>query len=253
MKNTILAIILVPALFSCRSTPLEKEPARVKIEKKASQPLPSMLKNPRLLEGELILRFHIKKRYSNAELAPLRKKMNLDWRQKPALYLWCAEPTDQYNQEIKGIHYSLPPVMSYEDEENGNRIAFWNLSSRLDTKINGALELRRRITLIRYETAFRINPEKIKPYDTGGDLYRFYTKSEPGIELTTEIRRAARKIVGEETNPHQKARKIFQWLLQNLSYKFPPEKRGAKFVFQTREGDCGEYAYCLKTQRFLTA
>ncbi len=246
MRNIYLFIIPVVFLFACaapKTPPVLREMTEVPPGKKSISEPSSAVKNPRLLEGELIIRYQIKKIYRGAELARLRQKMGIKGGQEPVLYLWCAEPTDQYNQKIKGIRYSIPPANTYTDAENGNRISFWNLTSRLPISGRGTIELRRCISLVRYETDFQVNPHKVGGYDTTSHLYKFYTKNEPGIELTEEIRNTAHRIVGDEKNPQKKVHKIFEWVLRNVSYQYPPKKRGATIIFKTRKGDCGEYTY----------
>ena len=242
MKSWIYLLCLL-VLFSCARVEVkkEKQPDSPQLGEKTEKP--SVVKRPRLLEGELILRFRISKVYKGVDLYELRKKVDVDASRQPCLYVWCAQPTDQYNQEIKSIRHSIPPAMTYRDETNGNRISYWNLTNRLPESGKGTIELRRRISLVRYETNYEIDPDKIGEYDRASSLYRTYTRSEPSIELTEEIRTKASQIVGDETNPHLKAKKIYRWMLEHVSYHYPPEERGAGVVFKTRKGDCGEYAH----------
>lgn len=201
------------------------------------------VKNLRLLEGELSMKIMIKDVFDNRKLVGLNQEMKLMPYENPQLHLWCAEPTDHYNQIIQEVVYSITPSLVYEDKENGNRIAYWNLTSRLPgTGKQDTIEIRRRIRLIRSEPDYQIEPAKIEDYDKNGSLYKFYTKSEEGVEITDEILTKAEAIVGDETNPYLKAKMIFQWILDNANYKYPPEKRGAKFMFESLEGDCGEYS-----------
>jgi hypothetical protein len=73
-----------------------------------------------------------------------------------------------------------------------------------------------------------------------------YTKSEPWIEITPEIEETAAEIVRDETNPYFQARRIFHWVVDNMSYEYPDtSQRGVAKSFPKRKGDCGEYAWAF--------
>lgn len=89
-----------------------------------------------------------------------------------------------------------------------------------------------------------IDPAKVKPYDTDGDLYRQYTaEREPHLLLTPEIRAAASEAVGEENNPYLKARKIFDWIQRNITYAYMLEYSTvpnlSQWCLKYGHGDCG--------------
>ncbi|MEQ8849302.1 transglutaminase domain-containing protein [Botrimarina sp.] len=89
-----------------------------------------------------------------------------------------------------------------------------------------------------------LNAGRVGPYDTGSDEYRRFTaEREPHIVFTPEVRRLVKEIVGDETNPLEKARLIFHWVSANLpwvgemEYSIIPSL-SAKGI-ATRCGDCG--------------
>jgi transglutaminase superfamily protein len=244
MKFVFYIFVLICIVFTgCSSAPVKPVIKEHPVMEESGKSLPEMLKNPRFMEAEMILRFKIKKMLHGKDILDLREKMKMPPSVKPCLYVWCPEPMNRYNQEIKSIHYSIPPALTYDDADNGNRISYWNLTSRLPMNGENVIELSRKIKLLRYETEYKIDPEKVGDYNRESALYKRYTRNEPGIELTDEIKACAKNIVGDELNPYRKAEKIFLWVLDNLKYKYPPKKRGAAEVYQTREGDCGEYSY----------
>lgn len=89
-----------------------------------------------------------------------------------------------------------------------------------------------------------LDPAKVKPYDTNSNLYREYTaERQPHIAFTPEIRALAAEIVVDETNPLEKARKIFRWVSKNMpwcnemEYSIIPSLSVKGLT--ARRGDCG--------------
>lgn len=65
----------------------------------------------------------------------------------------------------------------------------------------------------------QLSADKVKPYDTTTELYRRYTAERlPHIAFTPEARSLAEEIVGNETNPLEKARRIFHWVSANIPW-----------------------------------
>lgn len=90
----------------------------------------------------------------------------------------------------------------------------------------------------------RLDPAAVKPYDKSSALYREFTAERaPHILMTPEVRTLAAEIVGDETNPLEKARRVFRWVSKNLpcvsemEYSIIPSL-SAKGL-QARCGDCG--------------
>ena len=98
-----------------------------------------------------------------------------------------------------------------------------------------------------YQTDFAINANEIPPYDEQDELYRRFTKSEQHIRLTDPIRKLASSIVGNELNPYSKARKLYDWVCDNIAYNgiwtwreslFSPYGCASEDVRKRRVGDC---------------
>jgi hypothetical protein len=91
---------------------------------------------------------------------------------------------------------------------------------------------------------FALEPEMIQPYKTGRGSYRIFTEERPPhLVFTPEIRKLARLIVGEETNPLLKAEKIYRWINDSipwasaLEYGIIPQIQA--YVLKNGHGDCG--------------
>jgi len=89
-----------------------------------------------------------------------------------------------------------------------------------------------------------VDPEKVKPYDRKGDVYRKYTGERPSqIVFTPEIKAMAAEICGEETNPYLKAKKIFFWVQDKIPWsgaiEYSTVPNLAMRALTRRTGDCG--------------
>lgn len=115
-------------------------------------------------------------------------------------------------------------------------------------QIEGDLNLTADIDFTSYEQVFAIDPEKVGAYNTSDPEYFFYTASDRNIEITDAVRAKAREIVGNETNPHLQAQKIYSSIIETYPYSHVPhvsldvrEPKVAEstYMFETGHGDCG--------------
>jgi hypothetical protein len=90
----------------------------------------------------------------------------------------------------------------------------------------------------------KLDPAKVQPYDVQSAVYREYTAERPPhILFTPEVKELSHEIVGNETNPLEKARRIFRWISKNVRWCAEQEysiipSLSAKGL-SARRGDCG--------------
>jgi hypothetical protein len=156
------------------------------------------------------------------------------------LRLWATLPPKHRGQEVSVDEIYPKPYEIVEDGQTGNRTIFWRIT---DFKDKDKIYFYYDFTFTRSEVVTDIDPSNIGSYDTTSVEYQKYTKSEPWIELTSEIKSKALEVVGGETNPYLKARAIFDWVIKNMYYEYPDVKeRGAENSFKRLKGDCGEFS-----------
>jgi len=95
-----------------------------------------------------------------------------------------------------------------------------------------------------YARSELVDPGSVKPYDVESPLYLSYTAERaPHLAFTSELRALAKEIVGEESNPYLKAKKIFGWIDENIRYTSALEYSTIPAISQycavNRRGDCG--------------
>lgn len=98
-----------------------------------------------------------------------------------------------------------------------------------------------------HEQHFNVDPDNIGEYDKGSALYRQYTSAYGNTEITDEIVRMAEQIAGDESNPYFAARKLYNYIVENVTYCFMPhaafhprtEIAESGYVHRFQQGDCG--------------
>jgi len=97
-----------------------------------------------------------------------------------------------------------------------------------------------------------VDPRNVQGYDEGSDLYRRYTSERPPhIAFTPYLRELAERIVGDEENPYLKARRIWEWVTNNVRYTYARDyalyDNISEYVARNRRGDCGMQALLFIT------
>ena len=87
-------------------------------------------------------------------------------------------------------------------------------------------------------------PGDVKPYDTASKLYTEFTAERPPhIVFTPELKKIVAEVVGDETNPLEKARRIFRWIDTNVPWCSEMEYSTIPCIpakaLAARQGDCG--------------
>ncbi|MDP2672898.1 MAG: transglutaminase-like domain-containing protein [Nanoarchaeota archaeon] len=162
---------------------------------------------------------------------------------KDEFFVWLSRIKEWPNQKNVKIKFSIKPKKSSNDKENDNLIDFFDFSSKLNKKF----QLKIDFNFDDSDTILEVNPNITKPYNKNSKLFQQYTKSEKYLEQTSEIKKLARKIVGKEKDFFKQARKIFDWIIENISYKYPPEMRGVIPTLKNKCGDCGEFNHVFIT------
>ncbi len=97
-----------------------------------------------------------------------------------------------------------------------------------------------------------IDPDMIKDYDKTSEIYKEFTQERfPHIEFTDEIKQISDQIIGSETNPFLKAKKIFTWINDNIPWagarEYSTLRNISQYCLERMHGDCG-----IKTLLFMT-
>lgn len=151
----------------------------------------------------------------------------------PYIQAWNA----QSNVSIVKISPEFSDI--YIDPNNGNKVIYW------EVLIDHPMLFSQIFEFTTFNGIWNINETKIGEYIESDPNYVEYTSPEERIESShPAIKNAARKIVGDETNPLEKARLIYDFVSGlDLKYEEGRVKQDALNAYTTGYGDCGDYAY----------
>ena len=96
-----------------------------------------------------------------------------------------------------------------------------------------------------------IDHSEIGLYDPSDEMFDLYCNNpEPYYESDDHnLIVLSNSIVDSNDNPIEKARKIFDWVSDNLDYceNLPPQEKGALWAYNNLKGDCSEYSSLMIT------
>jgi transglutaminase-like putative cysteine protease len=157
------------------------------------------------------------------------------------LRAWLPFPQEYRQQRHVKLIGSEPPHKAISENGGPHRSVYF------EETITNSDKLPRFAAEFEFTTSAycpKLDPAKVKPYDMQSDTYQQYTAERPPhIVFSPEIKRLAAEIVGNETNPLMKARRVFHWVSENIPWCSEmeysiipniPEK-----ALKARRGDCG--------------
>jgi hypothetical protein len=97
-----------------------------------------------------------------------------------------------------------------------------------------------------------IDPARVQPADAGDPaLAHFMGEEPPQIVYSDQVKKLSHDIVGDETNPYLKARRIFDWVYHNVPWTTAREYSTIEclpaYALHVGHGDCG-----IKAMTFMT-
>ncbi len=97
-----------------------------------------------------------------------------------------------------------------------------------------------------------LDSKLVAEYVTNSEEYKKHTSErKPHIVFTDRVKELSEKIVGDESNPILKAKKIYKWINDNIPWagarEYSTIKNISDYCLSTMHGDCG-----IKTLTFIT-
>ncbi|MGO9310660.1 MAG: transglutaminase domain-containing protein [Spirochaetia bacterium] len=180
------------------------------------------------------------KTYSSARKYSVQYAMNVTVAAAAAentLYLWMPRilPTPE-QRTIESVAQDPAPLL---DTTAASLYSFTNLQK------GGKYRVSMSWMFDRYAVATQVNPGDVPPYATSTELYTSFTAPDPLVpSAASDVARAATLAVGGEKNPWLKARRIYDWLLAQVSYS--PTAADTVAALRTKKGNAFAYSslYC---------
>lgn len=156
---------------------------------------------------------------------------------------WLPYPTQFQTQDgfnfIKSnftpvwIDYAESPIRSIYFEEK--------------MPVIGPLEFSIEYEYTAYAYYRKIDISKIQNYSGKEPEFQLYTQEESPHKLfTPKMKNLTARIIGDETNPYLKAKKIYEWIADSIQYSYAREystlRNISEYCHDNRYGDCGQEA-----------
>ena len=156
------------------------------------------------------------------------------------LRAWLPFPQEYRQQKHVKLASSEPPPTGVAENGTPHRALYYEVKIEDPTK---PVEIR---TVFDYTSSAYypiLRDEDAKPLPAGDSMREHLSERLPHIAFTPELRAKVKEIVGGETNPLARARKIFHWVDGNVRY-CAEEEYGLIPSFSTKaltslKGDCG--------------
>ncbi len=94
-----------------------------------------------------------------------------------------------------------------------------------------------------YQISYKVDTSKVGTYDKTSSLYQLFTRPEKYVESDdTRIKELAEQLQQDKINPYAIAGAIYDWVIDNLTYRKVGGLKGAKFALENGYGECGDYS-----------
>ena len=157
------------------------------------------------------------------------------------LDVFISIPDNMPQQKILDISFSPQDHTMKEDRWHQQITAFNYQNIPSNETVQSLMSVEAEISAIRYF----IFPDKVGPLESiPREIYQLFTAN--GSKYMTDdpyIQDLAKEIVGDEKNPYWIARKIFNYVRNNLEFKLEGGWNVAPAVLQRGTGSCSEYTF----------
>jgi len=157
------------------------------------------------------------------------------------LNTFLSIPDNLPQQKINSINFTPDSFEKQKDRWDQNFAVFNFKDKQSGSVLTAEMVVETEISNIQYF----IFPDRCGPLkNLPKDIVKKYTADGSKYLLADPyIKDLAKKIVGDETNPYWMARKIFDYVRENLEYKLEGGWNVAPVVLQRKTGSCSEYTF----------
>jgi transglutaminase-like putative cysteine protease len=162
---------------------------------------------------------------------------------------WLPYPREDHRRQsnvkllsVDDNNYVIAP------EQYAHRTIYMEKIARKDESLKFAIEFS-------YQHSpewFNLQRKTIQPYNMQSELYKTYTAERPPhIVFTDSIKAVSERIVGNETDPYQKMKKIFKWIDATFPWagarEYSTLNNIPQYVLENGHGDCGQVTLLFMT------
>ena len=162
---------------------------------------------------------------------------------------WLPYPREDHRRQsnvqllsVNSENYVISP------EQYAHRTIYMEKIAKKDEPLNFTIEFS-------YQHApewFNLQGKTIQPYDTQSELYTTCTSERPPhIVFTDSIKAVSKRVVGDETHPYLKVKKIFEWIDATFPWagarEYSTLENIPQYVLENGHGDCGQVTLLFMT------
>lgn len=157
-----------------------------------------------------------------------------------SLDIHYAIPSDRPNQKLVSELLFEPPPTSTENDHWDQKIALFHFD---DLTPPGSVEVTMKATLETSSIRYYIYPEDVGT-KIPDDIAERYLADDIKYDISNPyIQDLVKKVVGDEKNIYWKARKLYQYLIENMFYELAGGWNTAPTVLARGNGSCSEYSF----------
>ncbi|SMO41821.1 Transglutaminase-like superfamily protein [Saccharicrinis carchari] len=154
---------------------------------------------------------------------------------------WLPFPKESHARQTQ-VQFVWASEKNYHVSKSANTHRTIYMSARAQKDRETVFRVRFKFTtLAQY---FQLSNDKLKAYDENSELYKKYTAEQyPHIVFSNRIKKLSDSIVGNTKIPHEKVRKLYYWIDDNIPWAGALEYGTIpcipQYVLDHKKGDCG--------------
>jgi transglutaminase-like putative cysteine protease len=157
-----------------------------------------------------------------------------------SLDIFYAVPPDKPTQELLDEIIFTPEPAAMTKDQWDQKIAVFHFE---DLSPSETIEVSMRAELEAYAIRYFVYPDVVGT-DIPSNIDELYLADDTKYEITDPyIQDIVKTVVADETNLYWKARRLFQYLIENMEYKLAGGWNTAPTVLKRKNGSCSEYTF----------
>lgn len=159
--------------------------------------------------------------------------------------VWFAMPQDDPYQSVRDFKVQAPGKHRVTTDSEGNKAVFLEVTSPAQKEFT----VTETFVVTRKEQVSGVDAAKAQSIsERERNRFSRYLTTNQHVVINEEIHKLAKQIVGDEQNPVLAARKLYDWVLNNIDYwvKDPNNKKASpvgstEYCLQTKTGNCTDF------------
>lgn len=154
-------------------------------------------------------------------------------------HVWLVKPPNDIGQRVEQFEVDPKPTTQAREPLYGNELLYFRFENP-----DGALVIRQRMRIKVMEVRWDIDPTKVRIIERYPQEFHKWLRSERYVAADdARVKQLARRIVGNASNPFEKAKRIMLFVIEHLSYSHErcSLRANALHALIERVGHCSDY------------